>query len=231
MEWANLVSLDYRRRRLASKSPAGPVRDFLSAPFPPTRADCRQVEYLALDLETTGLDPQQDHILSMGWVVVKGVMVDLSSAQHRLVRPAMDIPESSAIIHMITDDTAAQGEALEAVLTDLLKRLKGRVLIAHHARMEIGFIKTACRKLFNAKFIVPTVDTLKLAKDWLDRRGQTYRSGDLRLDALRARYNLPRYRAHDALSDALAAAELFLAMIAERNAEKTLPLGRFLIRP
>jgi hypothetical protein len=32
------------------------------------------------------------------------------------------------------------------------------------------------------------------------------------------------------LSDALAAAELFLAMIAERNSEKTLPLGRFLLR-
>jgi DNA polymerase-3 subunit epsilon len=131
---------------------------------------------------------------------------------------------------MITDDAAAQGEALESALAALLKRLAGRVLIAHHAKMEVGFIKAACARLFNAKFIVPTVDTLKIAKDWLDRRGQTYRSGDLRLDALRARYNLPRYRAHDALSDALAAAELFLAMIAERNSEKTLPLGRFLLR-
>ena len=228
--WANLLSLDHHRRRLASKSPEGPVHEYLTTPFPAPSTDCRQVEYLALDLETTGLDPARDDILSMGWVVVKGVIVDLSSAQHRLVRPSMDIPESSAVIHMITDDAAAQGEPLETALVELLKRLAGRVLIAHHAKIEVGFIKAACAKLFNAKFIVPTVDTLKLAKDWLDRRDQSYRSGDLRLDALRARYNLPRYRAHDALVDALAAAELFLAMIAERDTEKALPLGRFLIR-
>jgi DNA polymerase-3 subunit epsilon len=227
---SNLLSLDHHRRRLAAKSPSGPLQEYLTTPFPTPSSDCRHVEYLALDLETTGLDPARDVILSMGWVVVRGNLVDLSSAQHRLVRPSIDIPESSAVIHMITDDAAAQGEALESALAALLKRLAGRVLIAHHAKMEVGFIKAACARLFNAKFIVPTVDTLKIAKDWLDRRGQTYRSGDLRLDALRARYNLPRYRAHDALSDALAAAELFLAMIAERNSEKTLPLGRFLLR-
>lgn len=227
---ANLLSLDRHRRRLAAKSPAGPVQEYLATPFPSPATDCRKVEFLALDLETTGLDPVQDHILSMGWVVVKGIIIDLSTAEHRLVRPSIDIPESSAVIHMITDDAAARGEALETALADLLKRLSGRVLIAHHAKIEVGFIKAACTRLFNARFIVPTVDTLKLAKEWLDRRNQTYRSGDLRLDALRARYNLPRYRAHDALVDALAAAELFLAMIAERDAEKTLPLGRFLIR-
>ena len=40
-------------------------------------------------------------------------------------------------------------------------------------------------------------------------------TGDLRLFNLRPRYNLPRYKAHNALSDAIATAELFMALAAE----------------
>ena len=39
--------------------------------------------------------------------------------------------------------------------------------------------------------------------------------GDLRLFNLRERYHLPNYKAHNALSDAISTAELFLALAAE----------------
>ena len=45
---------------------------------------------------------------------------------------------------------------------------------------------------------------------------------------LRPRYNLPQYKAHNALSDALATAELFLAMADNLYPEKPIPLGEFL---
>jgi DNA polymerase-3 subunit epsilon len=48
------------------------------------------------------------------------------------------------------------------------------------------------------------------------------RDGELRLDALRAAYNLPRYPAHNALSDALATAELFLALLQHQSDETPL---------
>jgi DNA polymerase-3 subunit epsilon len=224
-----LFSLDYRRRRLVRRAPAGPARDFLSTPFPETKTDAREAEYVALDLETTGLDPQGDEILSFGWVRMRGHLIDMSTAQHRIVRPSRAIPERSAVVHGIMDDAAAEGEPLEAPLTDLLHELAGRVLIAHHARIETGFLAVASWRLFGTKLVVPTVDTLQLALRDLERRNQSYRSGDLRLDALRSRYNLPRYKAHDALVDALAAAELFAAMLAERDNGRPLPLRQFLV--
>jgi DNA polymerase-3 subunit epsilon len=224
-----LFSLDYRRRRLARRAPEGPMRAFLQTPFPATTEDAREVEYVALDLETTGLDPQSDEILSFGWVRTRGPLIDLRTAQHRVVRPSQAIPEQSAVIHGITDDAAAEGESLEAPLADLLSDLSGRVMIAHHARIELGFLQVACWKLFGAKFVVATVDTLALALRAMERSNQSYRSGDMRLDALRTRYNLPRYRAHDALVDALAAAELFAAMLAERDNGRRLPLRQFLV--
>ena len=73
------------------------------------------------------------------------------------------------------------------------------------------------------------VDTEWLARRWHQRRGQAIATGQLRLASLRQRFNLPRYRAHDALSDALAAAELFCAQLAEAGGE-ALPLKQFLLR-
>ena len=223
-----LFSAEGRRRRLAAKTPPGALRDYLVSPLPAVDRDCAEVGFLSLDLETTGLDAGKDEILSMGWVVLEGRRIDLSTAAHRLVRPSVDIPEETAVIHRITDDAAARGEPLKAVLEDLLAALHGRVLLAHHVRIELGFLDAACRRVYGQGLRLPAVDTLRLARERFERKGRVIREGELRLDALRAQYGLPRYRAHDALSDALATAELFLAELAEIDAHRAVPLRRVL---
>jgi len=225
-----LLSLDYRRRRLLAKTSAGPLHEFMAVPFPGVRDDCRSLRYVALDLETTGLDAREDEIISMGWVCLGTGSIDLSTSQHRLVLPSGDIPEHSAIIHKITDDQAAQGEPLAAALSLLLSALAGTVLIAHHARVEFTFLDAACQRIFGGRFLIPVVDTQALAIQQFERGNRAYGGKDLRLAALRERYNLPRYPAHNALSDALAAAELFIAQMAQRGRETHLPLRRILSR-
>jgi len=219
---------DLRRRWLLHRARPGPLRDFLTGSFPSPSAEYRQVEYLAIDLETTGLDAREDQILSVGYVVVHGSRIDLATASHRLVRTAQAIPEQSAVIHQIMDDQAALGEQLEHVLTDLLKDLAGKVMIAHHAAVERGFINAACRRLFGAGLVVPVIDTQVLARRTFERRHIAFKGSDLRLHALGERYNLPRYGAHNALSDALAAAELFLAQAAHMEGRRGARLGDFL---
>lgn len=217
-----------RRRRLAAKAPRGPLRALLEAPLPGTGTPCREVRFVALDLETTGLEAGRDEILSMGWVQIEALRIDLSTARRRLVRPSRAIPEQTAVIHRIMDDHAAGGAPMDQVLPELLGALAGKVLIAHHAPLELSFLEAACRRVYGQGLLIPAVDTLQLARERMERRQLAYRKGDLRLDALRAGYNLPRYRAHDALSDALAAAELFLAELAERDTRGMTPLKRVL---
>jgi DNA polymerase III subunit epsilon len=226
LEW--LLGLDQRRKLLLRRARPGPLRDYLSAPFADGRTDYCQVEFVALDLETTGLDAAQGAIVSIGLVRRRGERVDLATAQHHLVRQTAAMPESAAVIHRITDDRAAQGQSLAEVLPDVLATLKGRVMIAHHARIELGFLHAACCRLYGAGFIVPTVDTEALVRNWLDQRNEPYGPGDLRLSALRRRYGLPAYRAHDALSDALGAAELFIAHLSHRRPGPRAPLKHFL---
>jgi DNA polymerase-3 subunit epsilon len=221
--------IEWRRRWQLRRSPPGPLRDYLAHPLPSLQQDYRDTDFLAVDLETTGLDRVRDLILSVGFVALHGKHIDLASASHRVVRIDRAIPEESAIIHRITDDQTAQGRPLEESLGELLAALAGKVMIAHHASVECGFLSQACRRLWRGGLPVRVVDTQELARQTLERRQIPFKGSDLRLHALGDRYNLPRYSAHNALSDALSAAELFLAQAAHKDAGRGLPLKDFLI--
>ncbi|HET8539141.1 MAG TPA: 3'-5' exonuclease [Anaeromyxobacter sp.] len=182
-----------------------------------------------MDLETTGLDPATDEIVSVGWVALTGERIDLSTAGRRLVLPTRAVPEESAVIHAITDDVAARGAPPPVVLAELLSALAGRVLVAHNAAFELEFLRRACARAFGGRFLSLAVDTLALGIRRLERQDPVVVRRELRLDALRRRHNLPRYRAHDALSDALAAAELFLAQLAHLGGDRGVRLSRVLL--
>lgn len=221
--WLNL-----QRKRLLKRLPPGPLYDYYCHPFPSASQDCRNTEFVALDLETTGLNPDEDVILSIGFINAHGQQIILSSAEHHLLCPNRAIPEQSAVIHYITDDQAANGARLEEILPHLLHQLAGKVMIAHYAAVELNFLDRACQRLYGAGFIIPVVDTQRIAKRSLERRNQAIRGSDLRLAECRRRHGLPHYRMHNALSDALAAAELFLVQMAQYDCNKPVPLKNFL---
>ena len=226
--WRRFLPLDYRRRQLLRSAPPGPLHDYLATAFPTRSADYRDIEFVALDLETTGLDASHDEILSIGLVSLKAGRIELASAEHDLVVPMGPIPEASATLHHITDDSAATGTALVEVLPRVLSRLSGRVLLGHHVGLERAFLDAACRRLYGAGFLAPLADTETLIQRWLERRNEAFGGHQLRLHALRERYGLPRYKAHNALTDALATAELFCAFVARANLLGRVPLKRFL---
>lgn len=224
-----LFSLATRRRwqvrQLSGRATAAPLLTYLDSPLPDRRQPWSTANYLALDLETTGGDPGHDDILSFGWVALDGPEIRLASARHHLVRPRRALNEASVVLHRITDDRAAEGQPLRAVLEDFLAALHGRVLIAHYSPTELGFIDAACRACFGGAFLPPVVDTLDLAR----RMAAQHAPGSLRLGALRARHHLPRYPLHHALSDALAAAELFLAQAEAASTGRPSRLGELLL--
>lgn len=213
--WGRLFGLEMLRRLRLRRAPPGPLHAYYSTPFPKSGHRLGQVRFVAIDLETTGHNPAHDEILSIGLIGLSCDCIDLGSANHYYLAPEHDIPEASAIIHQITDDHAAQGGALSQILPRVLSQLAGRVMIAHHAGMERAFLDLACRRQYGVGLTLPVVDTETLCRRQFDRRGQVYQAADLRLHALRERFALPQYRAHDALSDALAAAELFLVFQAQ----------------
>jgi DNA polymerase-3 subunit epsilon len=210
--WQHLFGPERKRQRALRAAAPGPLRELLAQPWPDKRSLCQDAKLVALDLEATGLNPKQDHMVSVGLVEVQHMSIHLDTALHRLIRTRRAMPEDTAIIHQVTDDQVASGLPLETVLAEVLQRLSGRILLAHHAWVEQSFLSAACERLYGAPLVVPTIDTQALAQRLMRHRNQFVRSTSLRLFNLRRYYGLPRYRAHNALSDALATAELFLAL-------------------
>lgn len=215
-----------RRRRLHRCAPEGPLRDFYATPAPRRGAALSEIKFVALDLETTGLEPVRDEIVSVGFVELSCQRIDLSTSRHHLLAPTTALPEASVVVHQITDDHAASGRPLHEVLPEVLGVLSGKVLVAHHAVIERRFLDAACRRCYGCGLMLPAIDTALLFRRWLERHHRSSAAGALRLPALRARYGLPRYRLHNALSDALAAAELFLAYLAQAQIAPEQPLKR-----
>lgn len=224
-----LLGWEYRRKRALAKAADGALHDFLATPFPNKQTICSNASIVAVDMETTGLDPKKDEILSIGLVEIKNQAIQLDTAWHEIIRLDRELPPESVVIHQITDDQKEQGKPLEEVLPELLKRLQGKVMLVHFKRIEQNFLDAACRKLYGAPFAIPIIDTLELGQRTFERRNHTIQPSDLRLFNLRTRYNLPRYKAHNALNDALATAELFLAMLADMSPTPDCRLYDFVI--
>jgi DNA polymerase-3 subunit epsilon len=116
---------------------------------------------------------------------------------------------------------------MRQALTRVLAALRGRVLLSHFTDIEEGFLSAACEAEFGGSMPCARIDTLELQRRIIVGRlhGQAP-PGTLRLWSARRRYGLPLYRAHDALSDALACAELFLAQVAEMSEQGPVTLKK-----
>jgi DNA polymerase III subunit epsilon len=180
-----------------------------------------ELPLLAVDVETTGLSPARDQLLAVGWVPVDGTRIDLSGARRHVVR--QDDPGGAVTIHGLTHDDLEAGRPRAEVLAELREALSGRVLLAHYTRFDRAFLDSAFRAVGERPVRAPDVCTLDLQRRLVSRNGEVPR-GALRLWRARDRYGLPPTRAHDALGDALACAELYLAQVAELGAGRPLRL-------
>lgn len=209
------------RRRLASRTAKGAARTFLSAAAPDPGQRIDEVPLLALDLELTGLDARRAEIVSIGFVPIDGLRIKLDGAHKLLVRPEGNV-ENSAHVHMIRDADLVDAGRITDAMAATLEALAGRALLVHYAGLDHGVLNRVCRQLWQVPLLVPIVDTLAIAHRSVVRTGREPEQGSLRLPALRARYGLPVAHLHGALSDAVATAELFLAMVAERGRQTRL---------
>ncbi len=215
----SLNSLRFRRWRQKRRGLAAPLQHLLAQPVPSGRTPFLDLELLSLDIETTGLDPASAEMLSVGWAVVRNGKVDLSTAQFYLVRPDGEVG-NSASVHGLTDTVVGAGSDSGIVLGKIIEALTGRVLLVHYAGLDKRLLDRLCRQCFGVPLLVPVVDTLALERRRQLRRHAVEAQSSLRLPDLRDRYHLPRYSAHDSLVDAIATAELLIAMVAHSDTAK-----------
>ncbi len=150
-------------------------------------------EFVVFDIETTGLSPTACGITEIGAVLTKrGKVLERFST---FVNPGMPIPENIVELTGITDEMVADADPIEVVLPRFLEFIGDRMLVAHNAAFDTGFIRQACERC-KLPFENPYLDTVALSR---------FMNPDLKkhkLDVLAKYYNLGEFNHHRACDDA-----------------------------
>lgn len=146
-----------------------------------------------LDLETTGATATRDRITEVGLIEVdNGRFIREWSS---LVNPGMSIPSGIQALTGISNDMVALAPRFEEIARELYEVIDGRVLIAHNARFDYGFLKNEFRRL-GKTFTAPVLCTVKLSRKLFPQHPRH------NLDSLMNRHGIHCDARHRALGDA-----------------------------
>ena len=172
--------------------------------------DC---SFISLDIETDGLDPKQDSVLSLASVLLSGAVIRLSETTYYFVQAEKLQTTKNIEVHGIHPSEMTQGIREKELMEHVLSQLKGKIFIAHNASFDWAFLNQICLRNFGSPFFCPVIDTMRVEQARLERKQFVMNRGSLTLSACRARYGLPMFDEHDARNDAMATAELLLAQV------------------
>ena len=168
-------------------------------------------EYVAFDLETTGLSAQHDVIIEIGAVVMKrGEVLDTFQT---FVAPGRRLTPKIIDLTGITDEMLTGAPPIEEVLPKFLEFVNGRPLCAHNADFDIGFVTAACERL-GLPFQPTSVDTLILAQNLMPDLGK------YKLNIVADALSLPDFNHHRASDDAITCGYMlarFYTMLEEKD--------------
>jgi DNA polymerase-3 subunit epsilon len=161
-------------------------------------------EFVVIDVETSGFDPECARVLSVAALVVtaNGAITGL---MHTLLDPGVDPGPTN--IHGLTAAMLAGQPDFADVADQLAALLRGRTLVAHNAGFDYAFLAAEAHRCGTELPVTSVLCTLELA-------GQLNLGLDsLKLGAVAQHWNIPQARPHDALDDARVLAAALPRMI------------------
>ncbi|WP_421199067.1 3'-5' exonuclease [Aeromonas enteropelogenes] len=186
-------------------------RAFRDGEFTPLFAAPPQDELVALDFETTSLDPARAEIVAIGAVRLQGNRLLTGEALAIKVLPPASLTAHSVTIHGLRHQDLQQGMPLETALRQLLAFIGPRELVGYHIAYDLRILNQACQKQWGLSLPQRGIEVSRLYHDSLYRR---YPDAviDLHLTAICHHLALPALPAHDALADAITAALIYLRL-------------------
>lgn len=159
--------------------------------------------FVALDLETTGLDSDHDRIIEVGWVRFEGGRA--VSQQSQLIHPGRGVPREVTAITGLHDGDLVGAPAFAALLPLLAEELAAAgFLVAYNAAFDRPFLGRAFAREGRALPPVPWVDPFVLVRE-LEPPGVS-----MKLSEAAVRWGIRNDRPHRAAPDAFVAGELLL---------------------
>jgi DNA polymerase III epsilon subunit family exonuclease len=172
--------------------------------------------YAVFDCETTGIDPEQDEIVSFALLRLDAGGAEFARSVY-YVRPSRPIPAEATAVHGITDDDVAHAPRFWELAPELLWLLEGAVFVAHNASFDLAMLRHGLASVgcaYEPPGVACTLEAFRLLEPLLPAHN---------LEALCRAHNV-ELTAHDALGDALATAALLRLILAAGLAPETVEL-------
>lgn len=175
----------------------------------------RNIRFVVLDTETTGLDVNQDKLLSIGAVAVKNRKIYIADRFEFYVQQQYQGGKEGIKVHGILPKHNLGAQSAKNILIELLAYLQNSVLVGHHVGFDFAVLNLAFNQHLYGQLRNPTLDTVHLAQRIQSPFYQTISNinEQLSLDELCLQYNVPIYNRHTAGGDALITALLFVKLM------------------
>lgn len=171
-----------------------------------------EVEFVAFDLETTGLHPVASQIVEIGAVRFRADGTVLNQFD-QLVNPQCEIPAIVSKVHGITDQMVTGQPTITEVLPKLIEFFaeSSSVLLAHNAQFDLGFLSVAMSRMGLSPPSHPVLDTCALAR-------RRMKLANYKLETIGRQLRLIESERHRALEDAILLKDVFSHLIGKAPA-------------
>ncbi len=161
-----------------------------------------KLSFCVFDLETTGGNHQNDKIIEIGLVKIKELkIVDQVSF---LIRPEVHIPEFIQKLTNIKDSDVKDAPLIEDVIDEILTFMGDSILVAHNTSFDVPFFNSVLKRLGREELKNKAICTNLMTKYMIPNLLSS------NLNYMSKIFGLKHQKAHRALDDALATAELLL---------------------
>jgi len=171
------------------------------------------VREIALDTETTGLDPKSGHrIVEIGCVELVN-HIPSGETYHRYCNPEREVPEEAYRVHGLNNQFLDEQPRFVEIADDFLTFIGDAPLVIHNAAFDMGFINAELA----AAGRTPLPDSR--ARDTVAMARRKFPGARANLDALCQRFGIDvsHRELHGALKDARLLAEVYLELIGGRQ--------------
>ena len=193
-----------------------PAQESFSALFiPPEDDDC-----IALDTETTGLDPKQAEIIAIAAIRIRGSRLLTSEALQLLVKPERPGDPGAILIHGLRPADLHDALDIGTALRHLAAFIGSRPLIGYYLDFDVAVINRALWRLAGITLPNRRIEVAHLYHDRALRRQPTLRlhgEVDLRLETIRETLSLPAFPRHAPILDAAMAGLIYLKLRPESH--------------
>jgi DNA polymerase-3 subunit epsilon len=169
-------------------------------------------EVVSIDCETTGLDTKRDEIISVAAIKIRGDRILTSESFNTMVRPRVAISAEAIKVHRLREADVANAPTMAEILPDLLHFIGGRTIIGYYIDFDLAMLDNHVAEMIGIGLPNPTIEVSGL---YYERKYGDAPPGtqiDLTFASILRDLKLPLFNQHDAYSDALMTAMIYVSL-------------------